>query len=86
MPRIENKRITVSAAVVGEYKGNPILNLNPEGRTNFAFGLGKAMLIMENLPAIAAFLKSDGKSVQLTPELKERLEAFATEFLPQLED
>lgn len=85
MAKIENKRITTSAATIASFKGNPVLNLNPEGRTNIGFGLGKGMLILENLPAICAFLKSDGNSLELTPELKERIEAFAKEFLPKVD-
>jgi hypothetical protein len=83
MARIENKRITMSRPNVSEYKGNKVLSLNPDGRTNISFGLGKAMVIMENLPAIAAFLKSDGVSCEMSPELKARVEAFAAEFLPK---
>jgi len=84
MARTENKRITLSKATVGEFKGNPVLNLNPDGKTNMAFGLGKAMLVFENLAAIGAFLKSDGKSCDLSPELKAEIDAFAAKFLPKL--
>ena len=83
MARVENKRITSSKPTVTEYKGNRVLNINPEGRTNISFGLGKAMLIMENLPAIAAFLKSDGANCQLSDEARVRLEQVAAEWLPK---
>jgi len=85
MAKIENKRITTSAAKLATYKGNPVLNLNPEGRTNIGFGLGKGMLLLENLSAICAFLKSDGKSLDMDPETKARVEAFAKEFLPAVD-
>lgn len=83
MARVENKRITTSAPALSQFKGNAVLNLNPEGRTNIGFGLGKGMLVLENLSAICAFLKSDGKSLDMDAETKARIEAFAKEFLPK---
>ena len=35
--------------VVGEFKGNPILTLNPDERYPFSFGLSKARLILAHL-------------------------------------
>lgn len=78
-----NSRITTSLAAISIYKENPVLNLNPNGRTNISFGLGKAMIVMENLPAICAFLKSDGKNLELDAETKAKIEEFAKQFLPK---
>ena len=83
MARVENKRITLSKPKLSEWKGHPTLTLNPDGRTNMAFGLGKGMIILENLHAVCAFLKSDGKSLELDAETTARINEFAKEFLPK---
>ena len=51
-----------SGPVVKEYKGHPILILNPESRYPFSFGLGKAKLIIEHLETIKEFIaKQEGQ-------------------------
>ena len=45
-----------SGPVVKEYKGHPILVLNPDSRFPFSFGLGKAKLIIEHLETIKEFI------------------------------
>ncbi|HQY51037.1 MAG TPA: hypothetical protein PK294_03145 [Ignavibacteria bacterium] len=48
---------------IQEYKGNKILNLNPESKFTFSFGLAKAKLILENLDVIKKFVESEGKDI-----------------------
>jgi hypothetical protein len=60
-------KITMNAPQTSDYKGNAVISLNPQGRASISFGLGKAMVIVENLPAILAFLKSDGKNCDVKP-------------------
>jgi len=48
---------------IQEYKGNKILNLNPESKFPFSFGLAKAKLILENLDVIRKFVETDGKDL-----------------------
>ncbi|HNY91236.1 MAG TPA: hypothetical protein PKJ13_03375 [bacterium] len=47
--------------VVGEFKGNPILTLNPDERYPFSFGLSKARLILAHLDDIRAFVEQYSK-------------------------
>ena len=51
-----------SGPVVREYKGHPILVLNPDGRYPFSFGVGKAKLIIEHLETIKEFIKEQEKA------------------------
>ncbi|MBS1518439.1 MAG: hypothetical protein JSS91_10175 [Bacteroidetes bacterium] len=48
---------------IQEYKGNKILNLNPESKFSFSFGLAKAKLILENLDVIRKFVETEGKDL-----------------------
>jgi len=48
---------------IQEYKGNKILNLNPESKFTFSFGLAKAKLILEHLDVIKRFVESEGKDI-----------------------
>ena len=41
----------------GEYKGHPILILNPNSRYPFSFGLAKAKLILQHIETIKEFVK-----------------------------
>ena len=45
-----------SGPIEKEYKGHPILILNPESRYPFSFGLSKAKLIIEHLERIKEFI------------------------------
>jgi hypothetical protein len=47
--------------VVGEFKGNPILTLNPDERYPFSFGLSKAKLILAHIEDIRAFVEQHNK-------------------------
>lgn len=85
MARIENKRITISKATLTTWKSNQILNLNPEARTNVSFGLGKGMVVLENLAELCAFLKSDGKSLELPEDEVRKIKEFAAQYLPKQE-
>ena len=46
---------------VTEYKGNPMVVLNPGEKFPFSFGLGKAKMILANIDAIKKFVESDGE-------------------------
>ena len=48
---------------IQEFKGNKVLNLNPESKFTFSFGLAKAKLIMENLDVIRKFVETEGKDL-----------------------
>ncbi len=46
---------------IGEYKGNPVLTLNPGERFPFSFGVAKAKLILQHLDAIRDFVLKYGE-------------------------
>jgi len=48
--------------VVGEFKGNPVLTLNPDERYPFSFGVSKAKLILAHLDDIRAFVDQYSKN------------------------
>ncbi len=47
---------STSSPVIGQYKGHPMIILNPEDRFPFQFGLNKAKLILQHLEAIRGFV------------------------------
>lgn len=49
---------TSSSPVTGQYKGHPMIILNPEDRFPFQFGLNKARLILQHIEAIRSFVQS----------------------------
>ena len=50
-------------AEIQEFKGNKVLNLNPESKFTFSFGLAKAKLILENIEVIKKFVETEGKDL-----------------------
>ena len=50
---------------ISEFKGNKTLNLNPEDKFSFSFGLAKAKLILKNLDAIKKFVETEGQSCEV---------------------
>ena len=50
-------------AEIQEFKGNKVLNLNPEAKFTFSFGLSKAKLILENIDVIKKFVETEGKDL-----------------------
>lgn len=50
-------------AEIQEYKGNKVLNLNPESKFPFSFGLAKAKLLLENIDVIKKFVETEGKDL-----------------------
>ena len=50
-------------AEIQEFKGNKVLNLNPEAKFTFSFGLSKAKLILENIEVIKKFVETEGKDL-----------------------
>jgi len=50
-------------AEIQEFKGNKVLNLNPESKFTFSFGLAKAKLILENIDVIKKFVETEGKDL-----------------------
>lgn len=51
----------MSAEVTVSEKYGPVLCLNPEDKHRFQFGIAKAVLIINNLDAIVAFVAQHGK-------------------------
>ena len=58
----EEELANESGPVEKEYKGHPLLVLNPDGRYPFSFGLSKAKLVIEYFDRIKEFVaKHDSK-------------------------
>jgi hypothetical protein len=55
-----------SNPMIGSFKDQPLLILNPESKYPFSFGLAKARMILENVEALKAFVESNGTSCQTT--------------------
>lgn len=49
---------------ITEFKGNSLLNLNPDDKFIFSFGLSKAKMILANIDAIKIFVDTDGQSCE----------------------
>ena len=43
---------------VGQYKGHPMIILNPDDRFPFQFGLNKARLILQHIEEIRSFVEN----------------------------
>jgi hypothetical protein len=52
---------TQEGPAVSEYKGRPVLTLNPGTRFPFTFGVAKAKLIIQHLKAIEDFIQEYDK-------------------------
>ena len=50
-------------AEIQEFKGNKVLNLNPDSKFPFSFGLAKAKLVLENIDVIKKFVETEGKDL-----------------------
>lgn len=50
--------------VIQEYKGNPLILLNPDSKWPFSFGIGKAKMVLNNISFIQRFVDSNGASVE----------------------
>jgi hypothetical protein len=46
---------------IGEYKGRPVITLNPGERYPFTFGLAKAKLILQHIDDIRVFVEKYDK-------------------------
>ncbi|MBN1996768.1 hypothetical protein JW935_04390 [candidate division KSB1 bacterium] len=46
---------------ISEYKGRPVITLNPGDRYPFTFGVSKAKLLLENLEHIKKFVEDYDK-------------------------
>lgn len=55
---MSNPSTSSSSPVTGQYKGHPMIILNPEDRFPFQFGLNKARLILQHIEAIRSFVQS----------------------------
>ncbi|HPI73071.1 MAG TPA: hypothetical protein PK843_06945 [bacterium] len=58
---MEDREATPAGPVIGEYKGNPVITLNPGERFPFTFGVSKARLILQHLEDIRAFVDKYGE-------------------------
>jgi len=54
-----------SGVSIGEFKGKPILILNPNDRFPFSFGLAKAKLILQHLDEIRDFVEQNEKKTAM---------------------
>ncbi len=61
MSEEQNLQNDVPGPIESEYKGNPILTLNPESRYPFSFGLSKAKLVIQYIEEIKAFIQKHDK-------------------------
>ena len=62
---MENEILKGKNVAFGEYKGKPILILNPDDRFPFSFGLSKARLILQHLDDIRAFVEQNDKKTAM---------------------
>ncbi len=53
---------------IEEFKGYPVLVLNPDERPTLQFGLAKCKIILSQLDAIRAFVESGGTSVEISTQ------------------
>ena len=53
-----NSSTTASRPQTGQYKGHPMIILNPDDRFPFQFGLNKAKLVLQHFDAIRSFVES----------------------------
>ena len=49
---------TASRPKVGQYKGHPMITLNPDDRFPFQFGLHKARLVLQHIEEIRRFVEN----------------------------
>ena len=49
---------TASRPKVGQYKGHPMITLNPDDRFPFQFGLQKARLVLQHIEEIRKFVEN----------------------------
>jgi len=49
---------------VGQYKGHPMIILNPDDRFPFQFGLNKARLILQHIEEIRKFVQTTEATAQ----------------------
>ncbi|MBN2355593.1 hypothetical protein JXO59_05740 [candidate division KSB1 bacterium] len=54
---MDEQQETKNPVEIGEYKGRPIITLNPGERFPFSFGVNKAKLILAHLDDIKAFVE-----------------------------
>jgi hypothetical protein len=52
-----NSSTTASRPQTGQYKGHPMIILNPDDRFPFQFGLNKARLILQHIDEIREFVE-----------------------------
>jgi hypothetical protein len=48
-----------------DYKGSKILELNPEEKFVFSFGIEKAKMILKNIDSIKKFISTNGKNCEI---------------------
>ena len=49
---------TANRPKVGQYKGHPMITLNPDDRFPFQFGLHKARLVLQHIEEIRKFVEN----------------------------
>ena len=58
MSHSANNSTTASRPQTGQYKGHPMIILNPDDRFPFQFGLNKAKLVLQHVDAIRSFVEN----------------------------
>jgi len=58
---MDNTEERTGAPEISEYKGRPVITLNPGERYPFTFGLAKAKLILQHLDDIRDFVEKHDK-------------------------
>jgi hypothetical protein len=53
-----------SIPTVSEFKGNPLITLNPGSKWPFSMGLAKARLALQNVQFLQRFVDTNGTSVE----------------------
>lgn len=65
--RVQRVKSKNQVTVLREYKGKPLIVLNPGAQFEFKFGRSKAKMILENIEAIEAFVASESKDIVAAP-------------------
>lgn len=58
---MDNTEERTGAPEISEYKGRPVITLNPGDRYTFTFGLNKAKMILQHLDEIRTFVEKYDK-------------------------
>ena len=63
MSQNANETAATSRPKVGQYKGHPMIILNPDDRFPFQFGINKAKLVLQHVEEIRSFVETTERAV-----------------------